>query len=109
MAKERKSERALRQMMLEAARKHEDCAELDDLFILVLHRAAMGGHPNPASLMLFRPVVLLMRNLQRIDLDVAHDRPIFLQPAFAELTDTPVANGSVHAGFFIGLVGGRLL
>ena len=33
MAKERKSERALRQMMLEAARKHEDCAELDDLFI----------------------------------------------------------------------------
>ena len=40
MAKERKSETELRQMMLEAARKHEECAELDDLFIF-------GPTPRP--------------------------------------------------------------
>ena len=33
MAKERKSERELRQMMLGAARKHDKCADLEDLFI----------------------------------------------------------------------------
>ena len=33
MAKDRKNERELRQMMLEAARKHEECGELEDLFI----------------------------------------------------------------------------
>jgi hypothetical protein len=71
-------------------------------------RGFPGRHPNPASLMLFRPVVLLMRNFQRIDLDVAHHRLIFLQPAFAELTNTPIADGSVDAGFFIGF-GSRCL
>ena len=40
MAKERKSERELRQMMLEAARKHQECAELEDLFIF-------GPTPRP--------------------------------------------------------------
>ena len=40
MAKERKSERDLRQMMLEAARMHEECAELEDLFIF-------GPTPRP--------------------------------------------------------------
>jgi hypothetical protein len=40
VAKERKSERELRQMMLEAARKHEECAELEDLFIF-------GPTPRP--------------------------------------------------------------
>ena len=33
MVKERKSEEELRQMMLAAARQHEDCGELEDLFI----------------------------------------------------------------------------
>jgi hypothetical protein len=33
VAKERKSERELHQMMLEAARMREECAELEDLFI----------------------------------------------------------------------------
>lgn len=33
MVKERKSEKELCQMMLEAARKHDECAELEDLFI----------------------------------------------------------------------------
>ena len=40
MAKERKGERELRQMMLEAARKHEECSELEDLFIF-------GPTPRP--------------------------------------------------------------
>lgn len=33
MAKERRSEKELRQMMLAAARSHEECSELEDLFI----------------------------------------------------------------------------
>ena len=33
MVKERRSEKELRQMMLAAARKHEECSELEDLFI----------------------------------------------------------------------------
>jgi hypothetical protein len=33
VAKDRKNERELRQMMLEAAHKHEECSELEDLFI----------------------------------------------------------------------------
>ena len=33
MAKDRKNESELRQMMLDAARKHEECGELEDLFI----------------------------------------------------------------------------
>ncbi|MBN8991189.1 MAG: hypothetical protein J0H42_23325 [Rhizobiales bacterium] len=40
MVKERKSEKELRQMMLEAARKHEECSELEDLFIF-------GPTPRP--------------------------------------------------------------
>jgi hypothetical protein len=40
VGKERKSERELRQMMLEAARTHEECAELEDLFIF-------GPTPRP--------------------------------------------------------------
>jgi hypothetical protein len=40
VAKERKSEQELRQMMLEAARKHDECAELEDLFIF-------GPTPRP--------------------------------------------------------------
>lgn len=33
VVKQRRSEEELRQMMLAAARKHEDCSELEDLFI----------------------------------------------------------------------------
>ncbi|MFG3592397.1 hypothetical protein [Bradyrhizobium sp. RDI18] len=33
MVKERKTEKELRQMMLAAAREHEECSELEDLFI----------------------------------------------------------------------------
>jgi hypothetical protein len=40
--KERKSEQELRQMMLEAARKHEECSELEDLFIF-------GPTPRPEA------------------------------------------------------------
>jgi hypothetical protein len=40
VAKERKSERDLREMMLEAARMHEECAELEDLFLF-------GPTPRP--------------------------------------------------------------
>lgn len=38
--KERKSEKELRQMMLAAARKHEECSELEDLFVF-------GPTPRP--------------------------------------------------------------
>ena len=40
MVKERRSENELRQMMLEAARKHKECSELEDLFIF-------GPTPRP--------------------------------------------------------------
>ena len=40
MVKERRSETELRQMMLAAARNHEECSELDDLFIF-------GPTPRP--------------------------------------------------------------
>jgi hypothetical protein len=40
VVKERKSETELRQMMLAAARKHEECSELEDLFIF-------GPTPRP--------------------------------------------------------------
>jgi hypothetical protein len=40
VVKERKSEKELRQMMLTAARSHEECAELEDLFIF-------GPTPRP--------------------------------------------------------------
>ena len=40
MVKERKSEKELRQMMLAAARKHDECSELEDLFIF-------GPTPRP--------------------------------------------------------------
>ena len=40
MAKERRSEKELRQMMLAAARKHVECSELEDLFIF-------GPAPRP--------------------------------------------------------------
>src|ERR1700735_1269172 len=40
VVKERRSETELRQMMLAAARNHEECAELDDLFIF-------GPTPRP--------------------------------------------------------------
>jgi hypothetical protein len=40
VAKDRKSEEELRQMMLAAARKHEECGELEDLFIF-------GPTPRP--------------------------------------------------------------
>ena len=42
MVKERKSEKELRQMMVEAARKHEECDELEDLFIF-------GPTPRPKA------------------------------------------------------------
>jgi hypothetical protein len=42
VVKERKSEKELRQMMLEAARKHEECDELEDLFIF-------GPTPRPGA------------------------------------------------------------
>jgi hypothetical protein len=40
VVKERKSEKELRQMMLAAARRHEECGELEDLFIF-------GPTPRP--------------------------------------------------------------
>ncbi len=40
MVKERRSEKELRQMMLAAARNHEECSELEDLFIF-------GPMPRP--------------------------------------------------------------
>ena len=42
MVKERRSEEELRQMMLAAARKHEECSELEDLFIF-------GPTPRPEA------------------------------------------------------------
>ena len=42
MVKERRSEKELRQMMLAAARKHEECSELEDLFIF-------GPTPHPGA------------------------------------------------------------
>ena len=42
MAKECRSEAELRQMMLAAARKHEECSELEDLFIF-------GPTPRPEA------------------------------------------------------------
>jgi hypothetical protein len=42
VAKERRSEAELRQMMLAAARKHEECSELEDLFIF-------GPTPRPEA------------------------------------------------------------
>jgi hypothetical protein len=42
VVKERKSEKELRHMMLTAARKHEECGELEDLFIF-------GPTPRPAA------------------------------------------------------------
>jgi hypothetical protein len=42
VVKERKSEKELRQLMLEAARKHEECEELEDLFIF-------GPTPRPEA------------------------------------------------------------
>ena len=42
MAKECRSEAELRQMMLAAARKYEECSELDDLFIF-------GPTPRPEA------------------------------------------------------------
>jgi len=42
MVKERRNEQDLRQMMLEAARKHEECNELEDLFIF-------GPAPRPGA------------------------------------------------------------
>ena len=42
MVKERRSEKELRQMMLAAARKYEECSELEDLFIF-------GPTPRPGA------------------------------------------------------------
>src|SRR5256885_3701800 len=42
MAKERRGEEELRQMMLAAARKYEECSELEDLFIF-------GPMPRPGA------------------------------------------------------------
>jgi hypothetical protein len=42
VVKERKSETELREMMLAAARKHEECSELEDLFIF-------GPTPRPGA------------------------------------------------------------
>jgi hypothetical protein len=42
VVKERRSEKELRQMMLAAARKHEECSELEDLFIF-------GPTPRPGA------------------------------------------------------------
>jgi hypothetical protein len=42
VAKERRSEAELRQMILAAARKHEECSELEDLFIF-------GPTPRPEA------------------------------------------------------------
>ena len=72
MAKERKRERELRQMMLEAARKHEECAELEDLFIFgpALRRDAnwgfgIAGKENKVSVACFKRVDQIASDLQK--------------------------------------------
>jgi hypothetical protein len=42
VVKKRRSEKELRQMMLAAARQHEECSELEDLFIF-------GPTPRPGA------------------------------------------------------------
>jgi len=72
MAKERKRERELRQMMLEAARKHEECAELEDLFIFgpALRRDAnwgfgIAGKENKVSVACFKRLDQIASDLQK--------------------------------------------
>jgi len=72
VAKERKSERELRQMMLEAARNHEECAELEDLFIFgpALRRDAnwgfgIAGKENKVSVACFKRVDQIASDLQK--------------------------------------------
>src|SRR4051794_12460408 len=72
-------------------------------------RSFARRHPDAASLMLLRPIVSLTRNLERKNLDIAHDGLLFLQPTFVESADTSVADFSVYASFFVGLGRRRLL
>ena len=72
MAKERKTERELHQMMLEAARKHEECAELEDLFIFgpALRRDAnwgfgIAGKENKVSVDCFKRLDQIASDLQK--------------------------------------------
>ena len=72
MAKERKAERELHQMMLEAARKHEECAELEDLFIFgpALRRDAnwgfgIAGKENKVSVACFKRLDQIASDLQK--------------------------------------------
>jgi hypothetical protein len=56
VGKERRSETELRQMMLAAARKHEECSELEDLFIFgpTPRLEAIGALGSPAEVATFK-------------------------------------------------------
>ena len=71
MAKDRKNERELRQMMLEAARKHEECGELEDLFIFGPTRRAdanwgfgIAGKDNKVSVACYARLDQIASDLQ---------------------------------------------
>jgi hypothetical protein len=59
------------------------------------------GDPDPASLVLFRPIASLMLYPEWIDLDVTQDRPLFPHAPFLELTDQLGPHGSMDARFFV--------
>ena len=98
MAKDRKNERELRQMMLEAARKHEECGELEDLFIFGPTRRAdanwgfgIAGKDNKVSVACYarldqiasdlqlkyelHPVKAARRDIQARVSSLVHDHP----------------------------------
>jgi len=71
VAKDRKNERELRQMMLEAARKHEECGELEDLFIFGPTRRAdanwgfgIAGKDNKVSVACYARLDQIASDLQ---------------------------------------------
>ena len=71
MAKDRKNATELRQMMLEAARKHEECGELEDLFIFGPTRRAdanwgfgIAGKDNKVSVACYARLDQIASDLQ---------------------------------------------
>jgi hypothetical protein len=72
VGKERRSEKQLRQMMLAAARQHEECSDLEDLFIFgpALRRDAnwgfgMAGKENKVSVACYKRLDQIASDLQR--------------------------------------------
>ena len=55
----------LRDMMLEAARKHEDCRELDDLFVFANWGFGVAGKDNRVSLACYARLNQIANSLQR--------------------------------------------